>query len=133
MIKKKLLKTIVDIFLENPNKSNMMHSTILELFDYLTKEPNRKIANHMIQMYSEILFKAPKYEHYFTSFVEQYDEKSNKYLNSAKTYKLGGPNSFDYYNKQQRETLRKQDEDLIKFGERSSNFKGGMDDDEKYN
>ena len=49
LMKKSLLKTIVDIFLENPNKSNMLHSTILELFDYLTKEPNKKIANHMVR------------------------------------------------------------------------------------
>ena len=29
--------------------------------------------------------------------------------------------------------MKKQDEDLIKFGERSTIFKGGVDEDEKYN
>lgn len=48
LIKKMLLKTVVDIFIENPNKSNMIHSTILELFDYVTKENNKKIANHLL-------------------------------------------------------------------------------------
>lgn len=70
LMKKTLLKTIVDIFLENPNKSNMLHSTILELFDYLTKENNRKIATHLLSNYSDTLFKVPKYEVYFRGFVE---------------------------------------------------------------
>lgn len=48
IIKKNLLKTIVDIYLDNVNKGNLLHSAILELFDYLTKEPNKKIANSFI-------------------------------------------------------------------------------------
>ena len=70
LMRNSLLKTVVDIFLENPNKSNMLHSTILELFDYLTKENNRKIANHLLSNYSDTLFKAPKYEVYFRTFVD---------------------------------------------------------------
>lgn len=76
LIKKMLLKTVVDIFIENPNKTNMIHSTILELFDYVTKENNKKIANHMLQNYSELLFKAPKYAQYFKSFVDAFDSLS---------------------------------------------------------
>lgn len=48
MTKKHLFKTIVDIFLENPNKSNMLHSSILELFDYLNREYNYKIVTYMV-------------------------------------------------------------------------------------
>ena len=44
LIKKNLLKTIVDIFIENPNKGNLLHSCILEIFDYLTKENIKKIG-----------------------------------------------------------------------------------------
>ena len=53
LTKKNLLKTIVDLFLENPNKGNMLHSTILELFDYLSKEPNKKLGNHFLTNYSD--------------------------------------------------------------------------------
>ena len=55
LIKKNLLTTLVDIFLENEGgkKRNLLHSSILELFDYLTKESNKKIANCLV---SEILF-----------------------------------------------------------------------------
>jgi hypothetical protein len=38
LLKKNLLKTIIDIFIENPNKGNLLNSCILELFDYLSKE-----------------------------------------------------------------------------------------------
>jgi len=53
LTKKHLLKTVVDIFIDNPNKGNLLHSSILELFDYLTKELNKKIAMSFITNYSE--------------------------------------------------------------------------------
>jgi protein phosphatase-4 regulatory subunit 3 len=72
LIKKNLLKSIVDIFIENQNKGNLLHSSILELFDYLTKETNKRIANNFLENYSEALFKNPLYEKYFKSFVYHY-------------------------------------------------------------
>jgi hypothetical protein len=58
LIKKNLLTTLVDIFLENEGgkKRNLLHSSILELFDYLTKESNKKIANCLV---SETLLTLP--------------------------------------------------------------------------
>jgi len=44
LTKKNLLKTISDIFIENPNKGNLLGSSILELFDYLSKEKVNKIG-----------------------------------------------------------------------------------------
>jgi protein phosphatase-4 regulatory subunit 3 len=72
LIKKNLLKSIVDIFIENPNKGNLLHSSILELFDYLTKETNKRIATNFLDNYSEALFKNPLYEKYFKNFVYHY-------------------------------------------------------------
>ena len=43
LTRKGLLKHIIEIFIENNNKDNMIHSVVLELFDYLAKEPNKKI------------------------------------------------------------------------------------------
>jgi hypothetical protein len=65
-----LLKTIADIFIENPNKGNLLHSCILELFDYLSKEKVNKIGQHFVQFYSETLLKNPLYAKYFKNFVE---------------------------------------------------------------
>jgi hypothetical protein len=75
LIKKNLLATIVDIFIENENKGNLLHSCILELFDYLTKETNKKIAMNFIQTYSSQLFKNPLYEKYFKNFLYHYEGK----------------------------------------------------------
>ncbi len=44
VIKKDLFKCVIDIFLENANKPNMIHSCILEMFDHLTKEYNKKLG-----------------------------------------------------------------------------------------
>ena len=115
LTRKSLLKTIVDIFIENPNKANMLHSTILELFDYLTKEPNKKIACHLLQNYSELLFKAPKHEQYFRHFVNQYEDKASIACASSfsGTSSLGkggmgsGLGMNDRYMKWQRESLKK--------------------------
>jgi hypothetical protein len=82
-IKKNLLKTIVDIFIENQNKGNMLHSCILELFDYLTKETNKKIATTFITNYSEQLFKNPLYEKYFKNFLFHYEGKPGSQSQSA--------------------------------------------------
>lgn len=63
----------------------------------------------MIQVYSEELFKAPKYEYYFRSFINQYDEKAGTHL-ASKSYKIGPAtqNAFsDFYTKQQKEALKK--------------------------
>ena len=75
LIKKNLLGTIVDIFIENENKGNLLHSCILELFDYLTKETNKKIAMNFIQNHSPQLFKNPLYEKYFKNFIYHYEGK----------------------------------------------------------
>ena len=75
LIKKNLLATIVDIFIENENKGNLLHSCILELFDYLTKETNKKIATNFIQTFSTQLFKNPLYEKYFKNFIFHYEGK----------------------------------------------------------
>jgi hypothetical protein len=48
VIKKNLFKHIVDIFIENPNKSNLIHSCILDLFDFMTKEYNKKLGIHLV-------------------------------------------------------------------------------------
>jgi hypothetical protein len=83
MIKKNLLKTIVDIFLDNENKGNLLHSCILELFDYLTKETNKKIANNFLTNFSTQLFKNPLYEKYFTNFIYHYEGKPGGSLSAT--------------------------------------------------
>lgn len=89
LIKKNLLDTIVQIFITNPNKGNLLHSAILELFDYLTKDVNKKIANNFLQCYSEQLFKNPQYEKYFKSFVDFYEGKPGSVVQQAPSSLIG--------------------------------------------
>jgi protein phosphatase-4 regulatory subunit 3 len=75
VIKKNLFKYIVDIFVENPNKSNLINSCILDLFEFLTKEYNKKIGEHLMQNYEKELLKNPLYERSFRAFVAMHDGK----------------------------------------------------------
>lgn len=75
LTKKNLLTTIVDIFIENPNKTNLLHSSILELFDYLTKEYNKKVAIHLMENFEDKMLKHPTYGKYFRNFVTMYENK----------------------------------------------------------
>lgn len=90
LIKKNLLETIVQIFIDNTNKGNLLHSAILELFDYLTKDQNKKIANNFLQCYSEQLFKNPLYAKYFKSFVDYYEGKPSSVVQPVTSMISGG-------------------------------------------
>jgi hypothetical protein len=48
VIKKNLFKYIADIFIDNPNKTNIINSCILDLFDYLTKDYNKKLGIYLM-------------------------------------------------------------------------------------
>ena len=54
-MKKNIFKYILDIFVANPNKGNLLHSSILDMFDFLTKDFNKKIATHLMQNFEEIM------------------------------------------------------------------------------
>jgi len=51
LMKHNLFKYIVDIFVENPNKSNMINSCILDMFDFLTKDYNKKLGGYLMENY----------------------------------------------------------------------------------
>jgi protein phosphatase-4 regulatory subunit 3 len=89
LIKKNLLATIVQIFIDNDKKGNLLHSAVLELFEYLIKDPIRKIGNNFLQCYSEQLFKHEEYGMYFRAFVDYYE--NGKTPSSNSTYQgIGG-------------------------------------------
>jgi len=47
-VKKNLFDPLLKIFMENPNKGNMLHSCFLEIFDYLTKEYSTRLSAHLV-------------------------------------------------------------------------------------
>lgn len=44
VVRKDLFKCVMDIFIENVDKPNLLHSCILEMFDTLTKEYNKTLG-----------------------------------------------------------------------------------------
>lgn len=135
LIKKNLLKTIVDLFIENPNKGNLLHSSILELFDYLANENIKKLGHSFLQNYSEILFKHPFYSKYFSHFVECYDGKHGGGPSSMPPSLVGLGKNFssesnggsgssalhaDPLRAKQLEQMRRQDEDFGRVTSSSS-------------
>ena len=49
VMQKNLFKCIIDIFLENATKANLIYSSILELFDSLTKDTfNKKFSQYLV-------------------------------------------------------------------------------------
>lgn len=61
--------------MENQNKGNLLHSCILELFEYLSKEYNKKITLYFMEQYENQLFKNPLYEKDFKNFIAQYEKR----------------------------------------------------------
>jgi hypothetical protein len=47
-MRKNLFKCVVEIFTENAKSTNLIYSSILELFDYLTKEFNKKFCTYLV-------------------------------------------------------------------------------------
>ena len=65
MIKKQIFETILEIFLRNRTKGNLLHSCILNLFDMLTPvEPSNSASgnNSMLVMNLDNGYGAPKTE-----------------------------------------------------------------------
>ena len=81
---------MVDIFIENPNKSNLIHSCFLDLFDLLTKDYNKKLGAHLMQNFEISLLKNSAYEKYFRAFVAIHegkeDSKKSDALDSYSSY-----------------------------------------------
>jgi hypothetical protein len=72
------------------------------------------------------VFKNPKYEKHFRSFVEAYESPEQRRAHLQ---------SIDAMRHQHMELIRKEDDDFMTFGRTSSsnNSSNGDEDDEKYN
>ncbi|KAM0954428.1 putative armadillo-like helical, PH-like domain superfamily protein [Dioscorea sansibarensis] len=57
IVKNNLLKPIMDIFIENGNRYNMLHSGVLELFEYICKESYKTLIVYIFDSFWEPLMK----------------------------------------------------------------------------
>ncbi|KAF3334539.1 serine/threonine-protein phosphatase 4 regulatory subunit 3B-like isoform X1 [Carex littledalei] len=60
IVKNNLLKPIIDVFCENGNRYNMLHSGVLELLEYIRKDNLKSLVVYVVETFSEQL---RKFEH----------------------------------------------------------------------
>ncbi|KAK8671206.1 hypothetical protein V6N13_037808 [Hibiscus sabdariffa] len=72
-VKNKLLEPIVDAFVANGNRYNVLHSAVLELFEYIRKENLKVLVKHIVDGFWN---KLVKFEHLHSlhSFKVKYEQ-----------------------------------------------------------
>ncbi|NXU35328.1 P4R3B phosphatase, partial [Drymodes brunneopygia] len=79
----KLFEPVVNAVLDNKNRSNMLQSALLELFEFIRKEDIRFLIAHIVENFSDSL-ESVKYVHTFQGLKTKYEqakEEKNKKLN----------------------------------------------------
>lgn len=76
IIKNNIFEAIMRIFLENPNKRNLLHSCILSLFDLITNQMHQETMNQLLlylvkRGYAETVFLHPDYRNDFAMLQSQ--------------------------------------------------------------
>ncbi|KAL6850296.1 hypothetical protein ACP4OV_020923 [Aristida adscensionis] len=80
VVKFNLLKPIIDAFVENGNRYNMLHSGVLELLEYIRKENLKYLVIYVVESFWDIL---EKFEHFGS--IQAFKLKYQQYLDSAET------------------------------------------------
>ncbi|KAK8661817.1 hypothetical protein V6N13_091409 [Hibiscus sabdariffa] len=72
-VKNNLLEPIVDAFVANGNRYNVLHSAVLELFEYIRKENLKVLVKHIVDAF---WYKLVKFEHLHSlhSFKVKYEQ-----------------------------------------------------------
>ncbi|TVU21016.1 hypothetical protein EJB05_30625 [Eragrostis curvula] len=84
VVKFNLLKPIIDAFVENGDRYNMLHSGVLELLEYIRKENLKSLIIYVIESFSDLLV---KFEHFGS--IQAFKLKYQQYLESAETRPSG--------------------------------------------
>ena len=76
IIKNNIFDAIMRIFLENPNKRNLLHSCILSLFDLIANQMHQETMNQLLlylvkRGYAESVFIHPDYRNDFSMVQSQ--------------------------------------------------------------
>lgn len=73
LIKNHLFQPVIDLFVENGHRYNMVDSAVIELFEYLQTENITSLINHVVKEYWSVLGSVT-YVHSFKKLKEQYDK-----------------------------------------------------------
>uniref|UniRef100_A0A804QJ82 Binding n=1 Tax=Zea mays TaxID=4577 RepID=A0A804QJ82_MAIZE len=85
VVKFNLLKPIIDIFVDNGERYNMLHSGVLELLEYIRKENIKALTIYVIESF---WYELVKFEHFgsiqaFKLKYQQYVESAEPMLNAS--------------------------------------------------
>ncbi|XP_062209977.1 uncharacterized protein LOC133911653 [Phragmites australis] len=80
VVKFNLLKPIIDAFVENGDRYNMLHSGVLELLEYIRKENLKSLVIYVIESFWDLL---AKFEHFGS--IQAFKLKYQQYLETAET------------------------------------------------
>lgn len=107
MVKNNLLKPIVDVFLANDNRYNLLNSAVLDLFEYIRKDNNMKpLVKYLVDSFwSELV----KFEHF--SAVENLKLKYEQGLDNSVTKSTS--NMSDSRKRADERALEKEEEDYF--------------------
>nr|CAB3473076.1 unnamed protein product [Digitaria exilis] len=78
VVKFNLLKPIIDVFVENGDKYNMLHSGVLELLEYIRKENMKALVIYVIESFWDQLAKFERF-----GSIQAFKLKYQQYLESA--------------------------------------------------
>ncbi|KAM0867066.1 hypothetical protein ACQ4PT_042246 [Festuca glaucescens] len=106
VVKFNLLKPIIDAFVENGDRYNMLQSGVLELLEHIRKENLKLLVIYVIESFSDQLM---KFEHFGS--IQAFKLKYQQYLESAET-RLGA-SVPDIRKKAEGRGLEKEEEDYF--------------------
>ena len=113
LTRKQLLDPVVKVFKENNGRENMVHSVVMEMFEYLTKEPNKKLNGYIMDKYQDTLLSHPSYSRFFKSYVSFC--QSGTLVHSPHLITRLSKNSFNEPQlSQRRDQLLKDNQSLLK-------------------
>lgn len=106
IMKFKLFDPIVQLFVANGRKYNLINSAVIELFDYIRKENIKALLKHVIENYSDT-FKEVDYVETFKLLQlkyeqnKDYDENVNKVFSGPTKYvDLCSPRGLEFVSQQ---------------------------------
>lgn len=106
IVKNNLLKPVIDAFIENGNRYNMLHSGILELLEYIRRENFRILVMHIVDHFWDQL---SKFEHLGT--IQALKIKYDQSLENCQTQ--NAVNTVDPRRRIDERALEKEEEDYF--------------------
>ncbi|KAL6626231.1 hypothetical protein ACP70R_029957 [Stipagrostis hirtigluma subsp. patula] len=106
VVKFNLLKPVIDAFVKNGDRYNMLHSGVLELLEYIRKENLKYLVIYVVESFWDILAKFERF-----GSIQAFKLKYQQYMESAET--RSSASVPDTRKKAEQRGLEKEEEDYF--------------------